>query len=78
MEAPILYRARLVPRAIPVVGMVGIPLLAASAVAAMFGLIAQTSPAAAALAAPIALWELTLGVWLVVKGFRPDAVARLV
>jgi len=76
--APLLYRARLVPRVIPLVGMLGIPLLTASAVATMFGLFAQTSPVAAALAAPIALWELSLGVWLVARGFRPDAVARLV
>jgi len=76
--APVLYRARLIPRVIPVVGMVGIPLLAVSAFATMFGLFGQTSPVAAALAAPIALWELGLGVWLVVRGFRPEAVARLV
>ena len=76
--APVLYRARLLPRVIPVVGMIGIPLLTASAFATVFGLFDQTSPVAAALAAPIALWELALGVWLVVRGFRPDAVARLV
>ncbi len=76
--APLLYRARLVPRVIPLVGMIGIPLLLASATATMFGLFTQTSPVAAALAAPIALWELSLGIWLVVKGFRPDALARLV
>jgi len=28
------------------------------------------------IALPIALWELSLGLWLVVKGFRPEAVAR--
>jgi len=76
--APTLYRARLVPRVIPLVGMIGIPLLVFSAVATVFGLFAQTSPVAAALAAPIALWELSLGIWLVARGFRPDAIARLV
>jgi len=28
-------------------------------------------------AAPIALWELSLGVYLTVKGFKPAAVAAL-
>ncbi|MFT4283740.1 MAG: DUF4386 domain-containing protein [Protaetiibacter sp.] len=76
--APALLRGRLVPRAIPLVGIVGIPLLAASACATLFGAFDQTSPVAAAAAAPIALWELSLGLWLTFRGFRPSAVERLV
>ena len=71
----LLYRARLVPRAIPLLGLVGAPLLAASAVATVLGIFGQVSVAAAVAALPIALWELSLGVWLVAKGFLPDAVA---
>jgi hypothetical protein len=53
-----------------IVGMVGIPLLLASATASVFGALDQTAPLAALLAAPIALWELSLGVGLIVRGVR--------
>ncbi|WP_019926853.1 DUF4386 domain-containing protein [Nocardia sp. BMG111209] len=68
----VLYRYRLVPRIIPLLGLVGAPLLLASVVASVFGAYPQGSPAAAVAALPIALWELSLGIWLLVKGFRPD------
>jgi hypothetical protein len=67
----LLYRSRLVPRILPIVGLLGAPLLVASDVAVLFGLIGATSPTAGLAALPIALWEFSLGVWLVVKGFRP-------
>jgi hypothetical protein len=67
----VLYRCRLVPRVVPVVGLVGAPLLAVSATATLFGVHDQVSVTAAVAAVPIALWELSLGVWLVVVGFRP-------
>lgn len=76
MLATVLYRARLVPRIIPLVGLVGAPLLAASAVLAMFGVMDQVSPAAALLALPIALWEFSIGVWLIVRGVRGDVAVR--
>ena len=49
-----------------------------AATATLLGVFDQTSPLAAAFAAPIALWELALGVWLTFRGFRADAVERLV
>lgn len=70
----ILLRSRLVPRAIPLVGLIGAPLLAASATATVFGALDQVSPPAGALALPIALWEITLGIWLVTRGFSKDAL----
>lgn len=66
----VLYRARLVPRVIPLVGLIGAPLLLASSIAVLFGLWTQTSPVGALSALPIAAWELTLGIWLVAKGVR--------
>ncbi|MFI7482402.1 DUF4386 domain-containing protein [Kocuria sp. M1R5S2] len=69
---PLLYRARLVPRILPVIGFIGAPLLIASAVATTFDLWGQVSALAALAALPIALWEFSLGVWLVVKGFKPS------
>jgi hypothetical protein len=67
----VLYRSRLVPRIIPAVGLVGAPLLLVSDVAVFCGVYPQGSALAGLAALPIALWELSLGVWLVVKGFRP-------
>lgn len=73
----VLYRSRLVPRILPVIGFVGAPLLVASVVATLFGALDQVSPLAGVAALPVALWEISLGIWLVVKGFRPEALARL-
>ena len=66
----LLYRSRLVPRIIPVLGLIGAPLLLAAVIATLFGGIGQYSALAALAALPVAAWELSLGVWLVVKGFR--------
>ena len=65
----------LLPRILPVLGFIGAPLLLASDAAVMFGLWEQVSTPAGLAALPIAAWEFSLGVWLVVKGFtspRPD------
>ena len=58
------------PRIIPVLGLVGAPLLIASALATMFGINDQTSVFSVIMTLPVAAWELSLGVWLVVKGFK--------
>jgi len=68
----LMYRSRLVPRIIPTVGLIGAPLLIAACIATMFGLIEQVSVWSGLAALPVALWELSLGIWLVVKGFRPS------
>ena len=65
-----LYRGRLVPRIIPTIGLIGAPIILLSATATIFGGWAQTSSVGALCALPIAVWELSLGVWLVVKGFK--------
>ena len=70
----LLYRSGLVPRIIPLIGLIGAPLLLASDVAVLFGVWAQTSPFSLLATVPIALWEVSLGVWLVVKGFRPSPI----
>jgi hypothetical protein len=38
------------------------------------GLLGQVSPASALFALPIALWEFSLGIYLVVKGFKPSPI----
>ncbi len=71
----LLYQSRLVPRALPLLGLIGAPLLVAADLAVLFDLIGRTSTPVTAL--PIALWEFSLGVWLVVKGFKPSAITTL-
>jgi hypothetical protein len=66
--------SRLVPRALPVLGLIGAPLLLAADIATLFGGIGQHSTWALLGALPVAAWELSLGVWLVVKGFRPSPI----
>jgi Domain of unknown function (DUF4386) len=73
----LLYRARLVPRVLPLLGLIGAPLLLAADLAVLFDLIGRTSTPALVTALPIALWEFSLGVWLVVKGFKPSAITAL-
>lgn len=64
----VLYQARLVPRLIPLLGLIGAPLLLVSAMGTLFGFFDQVSPFAALAALPIALWEASVGVWLLVRG----------
>jgi hypothetical protein len=72
--ASLLYRSRLVPRALPMLGLIGAPLLLASVLGTLFGVFASTSSPALLLAIPIAVWEFSLGVYLVVKGFKPSPI----
>jgi Domain of unknown function (DUF4386) len=70
----LLYQSRLVPRVLPLLGFIGAALLVAGDIAVLFGLIGQHAPSTALAALPIALWEFSLGVWLVVKGFNPSPI----
>jgi len=75
--ATVMYRSGLVPRIIPVLGLIGGPLLLISATATMFGVWDQLSIISAVGTAPIFFWELSLGCWMAFKGFKPAAVAAL-
>jgi Domain of unknown function (DUF4386) len=66
----LLYQSRLVPRLLPIVGIIGAFTLVAGDVAVLFGLYDQRAPEIAITAIPIALWEFSLGIYLVVKGFK--------
>ena len=73
----LLYRSRLMPRALSLIGIVGAPLLVAGYLAVLFGLMGQHAPLAGLAALPVALFEFSLGVWLVAKGFNRAAVRDL-
>ncbi len=67
------YKSRLVPRVIPLMGLIGGPLLISSAIGQVVGVNEQYTAWSAIAVLPIFLWELALGLWLVFKGFRKDA-----
>jgi hypothetical protein len=70
----LLYRSRLVPRILPLVGLIGAPLLLASDIAVLFGLWDRISAPSGILALPIAAWEFSLGIYLLIKGFKPSPI----
>jgi hypothetical protein len=68
----LLYRSRLVPRVIPAIGLIAAPLLLAAGIATILGLTEQGSVWFAPGGVLIFVWELTIGIYLVVKGFKPS------
>jgi hypothetical protein len=70
----ILYKSRLVPRALCIIGIVGaVPLLAAY-FAVLFGAIGPHSLLAGLSAVMVAVFEFSLGIYLVVRGFKPSSI----
>ncbi len=73
-----LYRARLVPRAIPALGLIGAPLLIAFIIGTILGVTGPGTIFQAVAVLPFFTWELILGLWLTFKGFNessPIAIA---
>jgi hypothetical protein len=70
----LLYQSELVPRALPVLGFIGAALLVAAWTGTLIGLLGQVSATSALFALPIALWEFSLGIYLVIKGFKPSPI----
>ncbi len=74
-----LYRARLVPRWLPALGIVGAPILITFVAGMMLGVAQVGTPFHAVAVLPFFIWELVLGLWLTFKGFNessPIAVAE--
>lgn len=70
----LLYQTRLVPRILPIIGIIGAFTLLAGDVAVLYGVFDQRAPLAGLSAVPIALWEFSLGIYLTFKGFKENAV----
>ncbi|MDQ0822472.1 hypothetical protein QFZ79_000210 [Arthrobacter sp. V4I6] len=75
--ASLMFTSRLVPRAIAVLGLAGGALVSGSAVAVMFGAYEQLSMVGFLVALPVFAWEVSLAVWLILKGFSPSALAAI-
>jgi hypothetical protein len=69
-----MYRSRLVPRGMAMLGLVGGSLLFLSGSAVVLDVIEAGGTAHTLAAMPEFFWELSFGIYLVVKGFRPSAV----
>ncbi len=70
----LLYQTHLVPRILPIIGIIGAFTLVAGDVAVLYGIIDQRAPIAGISAVPIALWEFSLGLYLTFKGFKENPV----
>jgi Domain of unknown function (DUF4386) len=69
----LMLRSGLVPRPMALLGLIGGPLLCLAGIAVLFGLVPQGGPQQSLAAMPEFFWELSLGIYLTVKGFRPAA-----
>jgi hypothetical protein len=72
----LLYQSRLVPRALSLIGIVGSVQLIVGFVAIMFGVIGQHSALEGLASLLVALFEFSLGIYLVVKGFKSSAINK--
>jgi hypothetical protein len=73
MFATALFRGRLVPRAIPALGIFGAPLLISFVVATILGATGAGTIWQGIAVAPFFIWELVIGLWLTFKGFDRSA-----
>jgi hypothetical protein len=73
----LMYTSALVPRSMAVLGLVGGPLVIASGVGVLLGVIEREGVVQILATIPEFFWELLLGIWPIVRGFDPSAIARL-
>ena len=66
----LMYKSGLVPRGMTMLGLIGGPLVMLSGIAIMLGLIERGDALQAIATIPEFFWELSLGIYCVVKGFR--------
>ena len=70
----LMYRSGLVPRRMAMLGLIGGPLICATGIAVVLGWIEHSSPVLGIATIPEFSWELSLGIYLTVKGFKPSPV----
>jgi hypothetical protein len=70
----LMYRSGLVPRGMAMLGLIGGPLIVVSGIAVMFDVIDRGSALQGVATIPEFIWELSFGIYLIVKGFRPSPI----
>jgi uncharacterized protein DUF4386 len=70
----LMWRSRLLPRPLVMVGLIGGPLALLAGIGVVLGAWDSTSGLPVALTAPEAIWEFSLSVWLLARGFRPSPI----
>jgi hypothetical protein len=70
----LLYQSKLVPRVIAILGLIGGPLIFASATLVLFGFFPQISVWGTIFALPVFAYEMSLAIWLIVKGFNVSSI----
>ena len=73
----LMYRSGLVPRGLAVLGLIAGPVLLVRFVGILFGVFEPMSVLGSLMVVPEFIWELSLGIWLIVRGFNASAVASL-
>lgn len=72
--AYLMWRSRLMPRPLVSVGLIGGPLALLAGIGVLLGVWGMHAPLPVAMTAPEAIWELSLSIWLLAKGFRPSPI----
>jgi hypothetical protein len=70
----LMYQSRLVPRGMAMLGLIGGPLICLSGIAVVMDIIGRGSAAQSIATVPEFAWELSLGIYLTVKGFKPSPI----
>jgi len=70
----LMWRSRLLPRPLVMIGLIGGPLALLAGIGVLLGAWDTTSGLPVALTAPEAIWEFSLSIWLLVRGFRPSPI----
>jgi hypothetical protein len=73
----LMYRSGLVPRGMAILGLIGGPLVMASGIAIMFDVTERGSALQGIATIPEFFWELSLGIYCIVKGFRPSPILAM-
>jgi hypothetical protein len=69
----LMYTSGLVPRRLAMLGLIGGTLIILAGVGVIFDVIEGGSPLHGLISLPEALWELSLGIYLIAKGYRTDS-----
>jgi Domain of unknown function (DUF4386) len=66
----LLYKSRLVPRGLSLIGLIGGGVLIVGDISVLFGIIGQHDASTSLFAIPVVIFEFSLGIYLIVKGLN--------